>query len=146
MSEIAFQTPERKGLGPVPDLADSAVRRELTPSAVEAVVRLSEFWGLTNDETRALLGDVSERTWFRMKKGGASGALSQDMLTRISLLVGMFKGLRLLFSLPLADEWPKLPNEGPLFAGSRPIDVMISGGIPAMLRVRQYIDALRGGL
>ena len=81
-----------------------------------------------------------------MKKHEWSGTLSQDTLTRISALVGIFKGLRLLFSEPLSDEWVRLPNKGPLFGGRRPLDAMIEGGIPIMLDVRRHIDALRGGL
>ncbi|AYG64313.1 DUF2384 domain-containing protein (plasmid) [Rhizobium jaguaris] len=81
-----------------------------------------------------------------MKKGEWTGSLSQDSLTRVSALIGIFKGLRLLFSEPLADEWVKLANKGPLFEGRRPIDVMIEGGIPKLLLVRRHIDALRGGL
>lgn len=129
-----------------PNLADAATRERLTPAAVEGVVRLAEIWRLTGAEVCALLGNVSERTWFRMKKGEWSGALSQDALTRVSALVGIFKGLRLLFSEPLSDEWVRLPNKGPLYGGRRPLDAMIEGGIPRMLEVRRHIDALRGGL
>ena len=39
----------------------------------------------------------------------------------------------------------KLPNGGPEFEGRRPIDAMIEGGLPRILRVRTYVDALRGG-
>jgi hypothetical protein len=135
------------GISPTPpNLADPATRERLTPAAVEGVLRLSEIWRLTSAEICALLGGVSERTWFRMKKGEWPGALSQDTLTRISALVGIFKGLRLLFSEPLSDEWIRLPNKGPLYAGRRPLDAMIEGGIPKMLEVRRHIDALRGGL
>jgi hypothetical protein len=129
-----------------PNLADGSTRARLTPAAMDGIIRLAEIWRLTSAEACALLGDVSERTWFRMKKGAWSGALSQDTLTRISALVGIFKGLRLLFSEPLADEWVRLPNKGPLYAGRRPLDAMIEGGIPKMLEVRRHIDALRGGL
>jgi uncharacterized protein (DUF2384 family) len=129
-----------------PDLGDPRARGRLTPSAVEAMVRLAEIWRLTGAEIRALLGDVSERTWFRMKKGDWPGVLSQDALTRVSALVGIFKGLRLLFSEPLSDEWVRLPNKGPVYGGRRPVDAMIAGGIPKMLDVRRHIDALRGGL
>ncbi|PWB83460.1 MAG: DUF2384 domain-containing protein [Methylocystaceae bacterium] len=130
----------------LPNLADAATRERLTPAAVEGVVRLAEIWRLTSAEICALLGGVSERTWFRMKKGQWPGALSQDTLTRVSALVGIFKGLRLLFSEPLSDEWVRLPNKGPLYGGRRPLDAMIEGGIPKMLEVRRHIDALRGGL
>jgi hypothetical protein len=132
--------------GKWPNLRDPATRARLTPAAVDGVVRLAEIWRLTSAEVVALLGDVSERTWFRMKKGEWSGLLSQDTLTRISALVGIFKGLRLLFSEPLSDQWVRLPNKGPLYAGQRPLDAMIEGGIPKMLEVRRHIDALRGGL
>lgn len=130
----------------VPNLADPVMRARLTPAAVDGVVRLAEIWRLTGAEVCSLLGDVSERTWFRMKKHEWSGTLSQDTLTRISALVGIFKGLRLLFSEPLSDEWVRLPNKGPLYGGRRPLDAMVDGGIPKMLEVRRHIDALRGGL
>src|SRR5271167_1165509 len=130
----------------LPNLADPVTRVRLTPAAVAAIARLAEIWHLTGAEIRALLGDISDRTWFRMKKGEWSGTLSQDALTRISALVGIFKGLRLLFSDPLSDEWVRLPNKGPLYQGRRPVDAMIEGGIPKMLEVRRHIDALRGGL
>ena len=114
---------------------------------IDGVLRLAEIWHLTSAEACAPLGDVAERTWFRMKKGErAGGALSQDTLTRVSAHVGIFKGLRLLFSEPLSDEWIRLPNKGPLYAGQRPLDILINGGIPKMLEVRRHIDALRGGL
>jgi hypothetical protein len=128
------------------NLSDAETRERLTPAAVDGVVRLAEIWRVTSAEICALLGDVSERTWFRMKKGEWSGTLSQDALTRVSALVGIFKGLRLLFSEPFSDEWVRLPNKGQLYAGRRPLDAMIEGGIPKMLEVRRHIDAMRGGL
>jgi len=137
---------EADAFAPPANLADAASRKRLTPAAVAGVVRLAELWRLTSAEICALMGDVSERTWFRVKKGDWDGVLSQDTLTRISALIGIFKGLRLLFSEPLADEWVRLPNKGPLYGGRRPLDVMIEGGIPKMLQVRRHIDALRGGL
>jgi len=129
-----------------PNLADAATRSRLTPAAVDSVVRLAEIWRLTAADVCALLGDLSERTWFRMKNGEWSGTLSQDTLTRVSALIGIFKGLQLLFSEPLSGEWVRLPNKGPLYGGRRPLDAMVEGGIPKMLEVRRHIDALRGGL
>jgi hypothetical protein len=129
-----------------PNLVDVSTRARLTPAAINGMLRLADIWRLTSTEACALLGDVSERTWFRMKKGGWSGALSQDTLTRVSILIGIFKGLRLLFSEPLSSEWVRLSNKGQLYGGRRPLDVMIGGGIPRMLEVRRHIDALRGGL
>lgn len=120
-------------------------RKRLTGAAVKAVLRLVEAWGGSNAEGAALLG-VSESTWDRMKGGKWDGALSQDQLTRASALIGVFKGLHLLFADGMADRWPKLANEGPIFDRRTPIQAMIEGGIPRMIETRQYIDALRGGL
>lgn len=81
-----------------------------------------------------------------MKAGTWEGTLSQDQLTRASVLIGLYKGLHLLFANGLADRWPGLENRAPLFGRRSPVEAMIEGGIPRMLETRQYIDALRGGL
>jgi hypothetical protein len=67
-------------------------------------------------------------------------------MMRASGLVGVYKGLHLYFSDELADQWVQMPNQGKLFNGSIPAAFMVSGGLPAILRVREYIDALRGGM
>ena len=120
-------------------------RQRLTAAAVKAVLRLTGAWNTSNAEGAALLG-VSESTWDRMKAGRWEGVLSQDQLTRASALIGIFKGLHLLFANDLADRWPRLENRAPVFDRRTPIRAMIEGGIPRMLETRQYIDALRGGL
>lgn len=120
-------------------------RRRLTGAAAKAVVRLVDAWGSTNAEAASLLG-VSESTWDRIKAGRWDGVLSQDQLTRASALIGIFKGLHLLFADSMADRWPRLVNRGPVFDRKSPIQAMIEGGIPRMIETRQYVDALRGGL
>lgn len=112
---------------------------------VRAVVRTVDFWELTGQEAADLF-DVPLATWNRMKAGKFKGKLDQDKVTRASLIIGIFKGLRLLFDGPLTFGWPKTSNSGPLFEGRSPLAMMIAGGIPAMMEVRQHIDALRGGL
>ena len=119
--------------------------RERIRAIVKAVVRTADAWGLSNAEAAALF-DVPAATWGRMRSGTFKGKLDQDKVTRASLVIGLFKGLRLLFNGPLTYGWPKAANTGPGFAGRSPIEVMIAGGIPAMMNVRQHVDALRGGL
>jgi len=135
---------------PIPDgalqtFAREADRRRLSAVALKAYVALSRHWRLSNGEASDLLG-VSASTWDRIKRGGRATVLSQDQLTRVSALVGVFKGLHLLFADDMAGRWPRLPNSGPLFERRTPIEAMIEGGIPHMLDVRRYIDAVRGGL
>jgi hypothetical protein len=125
--------------------AVEADRARLTPAALEAMRHLSKEWEATGEEMAALLG-VSPSTWDRIKSGNWNQALSQDQLTRTSALVGVFKGLHLLFADTMADRWIRLRNAGPLFGNRTPIETMIDGGIPVMIEMRRYVDALRGGL
>ena len=127
------------------DFSLDADRARLSKVALKAYRRLVVQWGLTGQQAAALL-DVSMSTWERLKQDGKDKVLSQDQMTRISALVGIYKGLHLLFADGMADRWPGLDNKGPLFALQSPIGSMIRGGIPQMLEVRRYVDAVRGGL
>lgn len=125
--------------------ADEKDRVRLTPAALRALKNVAKHWKLRGPESAALLG-VSNSTWDRISGGSWDSSLSQDQLTRVSALVGVFKGLHLLFADDMADRWVRLRNKGPLFGDHSPVDVMIEGGIPTMLDVRRHVDALRGGL
>jgi hypothetical protein len=125
--------------------AAEADRDRLSAVALKAFRRLVEAWGLTGHQAAALLG-VSTSTWERLKADGRQRSLGQDQMTRISVLVGVYKGLHLLFADQMADRWPQLSNSGPLFERLSPVEAMIDGGIPVMLDVRRYLDAVRGGL
>jgi hypothetical protein len=144
MTFAAFDTPLAPSTTPQ-TFAREADRKRLSGVAAKAFKRIAEAWGLTNAQSAALLG-VSGSTWDRLKRGGREEALSQDQLTRASAIVGLYKGLQLLFATDMSVRWPLLPNRGPIFAGATPIDAMIEGGIPVMLEVRRYVDAVRGGL
>lgn len=145
MSNVLQLEPPAMAAGELQTFANEADRARLTAAAVKAVLRLVGAWEGSNAEGAALLG-VSESTWDRMKAGKWDGVLSQDQLTRASALIGVFKGLHLVFADGMADRWPRLPNRGPVFDRMTPVQAMIAGGIPRMLETRQYIDALRGGL
>jgi hypothetical protein len=92
-----------------------------------------------------LLGGVSRAKFYALKKNPA-GALDQDKLQRVSLLVGIFKALNILHSEKLADAWVSLPNRNRIFAGQTPLQFMVKGGLPNMLVVRRLLDARRGGV
>ena len=120
-------------------------RSRLTPAALEALRGLARSWKLSSQEAADLLG-VSVSTWDRIRANTWKQSLSQDQLMRVSAMVGIFKGLHLLFVDDMADRWVRLRNSGLLFLNLTPIDAMHEGGIPAMLEIRRYVDALRGGL
>jgi hypothetical protein len=126
------------------DLSSRKVQEKLSPSALLGFFRLTDVWNLRHEDARGLLGGISNGAYYSLKRRPAK-TLDQDKLTRISLLVGIFKALNILYSKTLADAWVQLPNSNPTFGGESPLVLMIKGGVPAMMRVRQLVDARRGG-
>lgn len=112
--------------------------------ALKAYARIAETWDLPLKDAAAL-ADMSDSTWKRARKPDFAGDLTRDQLLRLSALIGIFKALNLYFAPPLARTWFTRPNTGPLFAGTRPVDSAIAGGLPQILAIRTYLDALRGG-
>ena len=107
-------------------------------------MRVAKHWDIRDDDTRALLGGISSGSFYALKSQ-VPKTLDEDELTRISLLVGIYKALNILYSHKLADAWMGLPNSNPMFAGDSPLHYVKRGGIPALMRVRQLLDARRGG-
>ncbi len=128
-----------------PDLANAAVRERLSGSALRAFFRIAELWGLTEVQKRALLGGISSSTIHAWRTRPAEQRLNQDTLTRVSLVIGIYKALHILFGEAWSDRWVTLGNRGTLFGGETPIDYMTRRGQPGMLDVRRFLDASRGG-
>ena len=128
----------------LPDLGDAATRARLSPPAIVAFLALADEWDLRNEEAMALMGGISHGRYYELKKN-RKGLLSQDELTRISLLIGIFKALNILFSPKLANQWASRPNSNAMFNNVAPLQVLVRGGVPAMIGVRRLLDSRRGG-
>src|SRR5215510_13354206 len=126
------------------DLSNRATQERLSQAAIPAFFKIVQAWQLRDESARQLLGGVSNGVFYQLKRGQKK-TLDQDKLTRISLLLGIFKALNILYSRKLADAWIGLANSNPLFEGEPPLAYMIRGGVPAFMRVRQLLDARRGG-
>src|SRR5450759_420487 len=98
------------------DLSSKDVQEGLSRSAIPAFFKLTQAWQVRDDAARQLLGGVSNGVYYQLKRGQRK-TLDQDKLTRISLLLGIFKALSILYSRKLADAWINLPNSNPMFAG-----------------------------
>ena len=69
--------------------------------------------------------------------------LDVDRLTRVSLVIGIFKALGMLYSDSLADCWVHLPSSNRLFAGVPLLAYVILGGVLALQTVCRLLDARR---
>ena len=122
-------------------------RRRITEdeagALARAAVNLFRKWELNDAEAREILGGMSPRTYSRWKQGD-TGRIDRDLATRLSLLMGIHKGLRYLFTDPARGyAWVKKPNK--VFGGRAPVEIMAQGDIFSLARVREYLDAERSG-
>src|SRR5687767_13972532 len=126
------------------DRADPAVRRKLSGPALRTFFNVARVWHLSATEERALLGWPPASTFHKYKSGDA-GVLSFDTLTRISLVLGIYKALHLLYAEPaFADRWIRMPNANTLFGGQAPMALVADTGLDGLFQVRRLLDSRRG--
>jgi hypothetical protein len=119
-------------------------RKRLSGPALRTFFRIAAAWQLSVTEQRALLGWPAASTYHKYKAGDHA-ALSFDTLTRLSLILGIYKSLQVLYPEErFADGWIRLPNTNALFAGAAPLTLMIDSGIDGLFKVRRLLDARRG--
>lgn len=112
------------------------------PSPLGFFFKLADIWDLNTDQQIKLLGSPSRSTYFRWRKDG--GEVSADTLERISHLGSIYKALRIVMdSEESAIGWIRRPNR--YFEGASALDVMMTGNLSDIIRVRHYVDAQRGG-
>ena len=119
-------------------------RRRLSGPALRTFFNIANVWQLSVAEQRALLGWPAASTYHKYKSGDHA-ALSFDTLTRLSLVLGIYKSLQVLYPEPqFADAWIRMPNTNAIFGGATPLSVMIDAGIDGLYRVRRLLDGRRG--
>jgi hypothetical protein len=129
----------------IPDLADTAERERLSPGAIQAFVNIARKWKLTEEQSRGLLGGVAAPAYHAWQTDPSRANLDQEILTRISLIVAIFKALNTCFEEPFADQWVTREHGGPLFAGQTAIDFMIERGQPGMVDVCRLVNSWSAG-
>lgn len=130
---------------PAAQRQDPEVRKLMSAPAIRTVFNVMKNWNIGAKDQRALLGWPAPSTFYKYKAGEV-GTLSFDTLMRVSLILGIYKALHILFpEAELADRWVKLPNSNPLFGGRPALALMVEDGIDGLYRVRRLLDSRRGG-
>ncbi len=126
------------------DLRSPETRRRLSAPAITLFLRVCDLWDLRVEDRMAILGGVSRQTYHNWKAGKV-GTLSRDQLERISLVLGVLKGLRLVFAEDAQGvRWLTAVNSDPPFRGRTPLDLMADGAMGELYSLRRYLDAWRG--
>lgn len=127
---------------PPPPDGGGAITDAEAAAMARAAIRLFRHWQLTDAEACRLLGGISTATYSRWKRGEV-GRIGVDLAARLSNLLGVHKSLRMLFTeQERMHGWVRRANDD--FGGRSALEVMLDGQLTDLMRVRHYLDAVRG--
>ena len=131
----------------IPRMATSSEVPQITTAEAEATaraaVKLFENWKFSDMAAREVLGGLTARMYERWKAGNP-GHIDKDLATLLSLLMGIHRRLRYLFTNSKRGyDWIGKPNY--VFGGRSPAEVIGQGDISSLARVRDYLDGERSG-
>lgn len=127
-----------------------ANRRRLSGASLRTFLVIANYWELTGEQRRLILGYPARSTyqgWVKKAREHRDFTLSVDVLMRISAILGIHIGLRTLFDEEQESvAWLRRPHDAQAFGGAAPIDLITCGFQDVLLTVRRFVDAARGGL
>lgn len=127
---------------PSPDLAADATRRDLA----RVLAALFAKWELPGDTQLALLGlsPESRKLLTQYRRGERALPNTRDTLDRAGYLLGIHKGLRLLFPEDPALRYGWIKRRNALLGDRPPLDVMLADGLVGLARIARFVDFQRG--
>lgn len=133
-----------------PETFHAGNRGRLSGPGLRTFLNVAALWQLNVRDRILLLGGPARSTyhkWVSNAQAGKEISLPLDTLLRIASILGIHKGLRILFAdRQRGVQWLRAENTAPLFGGQRPIDLILSGTPSGILDVRRYLDGWRGGI
>jgi hypothetical protein len=124
-------------------------RRRLSAPALRTFLAIADLWGLREEERRLMLGLPSRSTyhnWAKQAREHGEFTLDVDVLLRLSAVLGIHQALGVLYGSDAeAVGWLRGPQDGGIFGGRPPLELMTSGTQDGLLAVRRFLDAARGG-
>lgn len=130
--------------GDISKLADAAVSERISAPSFRVFKGIADSLDLTVEQRAKLLGGISEATYHNWKSKSTL-QLNRDQLERLSLILGIWKAIRLLFTdTERGISWLKAKNTDTPFSSHSPLETMLRGSIDDLYSVRRYLDAWRG--
>jgi hypothetical protein len=124
-------------------------RHQLSGPGLRTFLNIADEWRLSEQERLRVLGFPARSTfhgWIAKVRQKTDITLSADELMRISAVLGIYKALKIIFPRDEdAARWLRSSNTGPMFGGQAPLVLITSGTQDALMLVRRYLDAWRGG-
>jgi len=121
------------------DFSNPETRRVLSPAAIRGFFDIAREWGLGESQMTSLLGGIPFPTLDTWKRNADEPVLDRDTITRISVVLGIYKALHTYFG-DAGDYWITHPNDSSLFGGAIPVAFMIANGLEGMYELRRMLD------
>lgn len=124
---------------------ESGKKSQIGKAGLRMFFNLAIRWGLNQEQQITLLGLSSRSTLREWKQKAANDAefrVSVDALERLSLIVGIRKGVEMLYPEDRWDSYMHVKNR--YFGGRSMVEVMLEGSMKSLYDARQYLDANRG--
>lgn len=117
------------------------IGREMAGPGLRTFFRICEKWGVSPERQVLILG-CRDGTILDAWQRGDYAEVSDDVLIRISYVLGIYRALHTIFpDARNADSWVTAPNSAPIFAGRSAIDMIVEGGGGGLASVRSYLEA-----
>jgi len=124
-------------------------RKHLSGPGLRTFTAIADLWDLTISQRTRMLGHQPTSTyhdWIKAAQQHKDITLSYDVLMRISIVLGIYEALTILFQNETeGTRWLKRPNDALVFGCQQPIELLTSGRQDSMLTVRRFLDAARQG-
>lgn len=129
---------------------NAANRRRLSGPGLRTFLTIADLWGLNEEQRRLILGYPPRSTyhsWVRAVREHRDITLDIDVLTRISAVLGIHQAVGILHGSEAEGiAWLHEPHGATVFGRRPPLELITSGSQDALLTVRRFLDAARGGL
>jgi hypothetical protein len=110
LSFLVIGYPEKSAV----DFSDPETRCRLSPSAIRVFTNIAEKWNLSECQVHSLLGGIASSTLHAWKSDPDKRVLDKNAMTRISLIIGIYKALHTYFGPVATDrEIEGSSGEGP---------------------------------
>jgi len=112
-------------------------------SVLKTALRITALWGLTDKQTRILLGSPAPATFQAWKAGAGPPPMDEETRLRAGHLLGIYANLQVLYpeNQELVEAWPTQPDEAEPLKGRRALDVMLES-LEGLELVRRYTEYL----
>lgn len=125
-------------------------RRRLGAPGLRTFLAIADLWQLDEAQRLLVLGLPGRSTyynWVKAVREHRDVLLPVDTLLRISAVLGIHKALNILHDTEQeGTDWLRSPHGAPPFFGQTPLSIVTSGTQDALMAVRRFLDAARGGL